>query len=104
MSSFNIFLAASGLMLAAAGLAVLRLVLRTAESPRMMPVLYFIGLSFSSVFVASSSRLLEALSFGGVIASPLLRDLMAAYTSLFLFGALWQTYELSSVEKPEWID
>lgn len=104
MSSFNIFLSASSLMLAAVGLAVLRLVLRSTESSRMVPVLYFIGLSFSSVFVASGSRLLEALSFGGVAASPLLRDLMAAYTSLFLFGALWQTYELSSVKKPEWID
>lgn len=104
MGPFNIFLATSALMLATAGIAVLWLVLRNTESSRMMPVLYFIGLSFLSVLVASGSRLAEALSLGGVLASPLLRDLTVAYTSLFLFGALWQTYELSSVEKPGWID
>lgn len=104
MSLFNTFLAASALMLATAGTAVLWLVLRNTESPDMMPVLYFIGLSFLSVLVTSVSRLAEQLSLGGVLASPLLRDLMVAYTSLFLFGSLWQTYELSSVEKPDWID
>ncbi len=104
MGLLNVFLSVAALMLGITGIVSLKSMITNTEDPKLVPVSYFIGLSFASVAIHSASRVFGSLSLSGLTGPPLLRDLMVSYTALFLFGALWQTYELSLVDKPDWMD
>jgi len=104
MGVLNIFLSTVALTLGITGIVSIKSMITNTEDSKLVPVNYFIGLSFVAVIIHSASRLFGSLSLGSLTGPPLLRDLMVAYTALFLFGALWQTYELSLVDKPDWMD
>lgn len=94
MSGFNLFLEFVALMLSASSLVLIYIAIKECRESQFVPIYYFMALSAAGVFALSMARL-EAMFWGNgfVISSSLLQDLLISYVALFLFGALWQSYE-----------
>lgn len=85
-------------------LIVLYWVLKGCKKSAFIPTYYFLGFSLGAVFLMSIARISEVL-FGSVLFNyVLLQDLLVAYMALFLFGALWQSYETSICVPPGWMN
>ena len=101
MTFFNLFLPTTAFLLGIMSAFVLYWVVTKCSKSEFVPIYYFIGLSIVSISVLSASRISEVLIGGTLLDSVLLKDLMIAWTSLFLFGALWESYEASICVMPK---
>lgn len=103
MGFFQIFLPAVALLMSLVSLSVLYWVLKNCKKGAFVPVYYFIGFSLGAVGLMSFARVYEALTGNLIFNYDLIYDLLMAYTALFLFGALWQSYETSVCIPPKWV-
>lgn len=101
MGFFELFLPFTAALLSVAGLGVTYWVITRCKEGEFIPTYYFIGFAIISVLIMSVSRLSVALYGSSFLNFTLLLDLMIAWAALFLFGALWQSYETSIVMVPE---
>ena len=60
-----------------------------------------LALSIVAVLLMAISRVSNVLFGAELFNYALIQDLMIAWTALFLFGALWQSYETSIVMVPD---
>lgn len=104
MSFFKIFLPTLAFLLSIISLGVLYFSIKGSKKSEFITVFYFLGLSFSGTLFLSLSRIVKTLYSEELFNFVLIQDLMVSYIALFLFGALWQSYEASIVEPPSWID
>jgi hypothetical protein len=95
MTFFQLFLPITAALLCVVALGVAYWVITRCRKSQFMPTYYFIAFSIVSVLLMSISRVSTVISGSPLFNYPLLLDLMIAWTSLFLFGALWQSYETS---------
>ena len=101
MGFFELFLPTTAAILSLIGIGVSYWVITHCKEGEFMPTYYFIGFSIVAVFFMSISRLSNFLFSSELFNYVLLQDLMIAWAALFLFGALWQSYETSVVMVPE---
>jgi hypothetical protein len=101
MSFFQLFLPVTAALLSLIGLGVSYWVVTRCKEGEFIPTYYFIAFSIISILVMSVSRISNVLFGSELFNYALIQDLMVAWTSLFLFGALWQSYETSIVMVPE---
>ncbi len=101
---FELFLPALTSLLAVISLVVLYWVIKGCKESEFMPTYYFLGLSSASLLTVSVSRLAKTLFGQELFDFALTQDLMLAYLALFIFGALWQSYETSICVPPQPID
>ncbi|MFQ3275170.1 MAG: hypothetical protein ACI9LV_000475 [Candidatus Nanohaloarchaea archaeon] len=104
MTFFEIFLPATAALLSLVGLVVAYWVITRCKKSEFMPTYYFIGFSIISVLMMSLSRISSALFGSPLFNYPLILDLMIAWSALFLFGALWQSYETSICVVPSQLE
>ncbi|MFT4892394.1 MAG: hypothetical protein ACI8Z7_000166 [Candidatus Nanohaloarchaea archaeon] len=104
MTFFEIFLPATAALLCLIGLVVAYWVITRCKQSEFMPTYYFIGFSIISVLFMSLSRISSALFGSPLFNYSLMLDLMIAWSALFLFGALWQSYETSICVVPSQLD
>ncbi|WEL19291.1 hypothetical protein [Candidatus Nanohalococcus occultus] len=95
MNGFGLVLEIFAALLSVFSLVLVYVAIRDCKESAFVPIYYFIGFSVASAGMTATSHVLGDLSTGGIIGSEIVQDLMMAYTSLFLFGALWQSYEAS---------
>lgn len=104
MSFFEIFLPVTAVLLSLIGLVVAYWVVTHSDESEFIPTFYFIAFSIVSILMTGLSRTAKALLDTHLFNYPLMVDLMIAWASLFLFGALWQSYEASVVIKPSHLE
>lgn len=95
MTFFKLFLPVTAALLSIVGLGVAYWVITKCRKSQFMPTYYFISFSIVSVLIMAVSRISTVLWQSPLLGYPLLVDLMIAWSALFLFGALWQSYETS---------
>lgn len=95
MSFFQLFLPATAFLLTLVSVGVLYWVITKSKESEFIPTFYFIGFSIASILIMSLSRITKVLFGSELFNYVLLQDLMVAWAALFLFGALWQSYETS---------
>lgn len=95
MSFFELFLPIAAFLLSLVSLAVAYWVISRCKESEFMPTYYFIAFSIISVMTMSFSRIYRAMFGSELLNFVLMQDLMILWASLFLFGALWQSYETS---------
>lgn len=93
MADFGLVLELFTVILSVFSLALVYLAIHNCRESAFVPIYYFIGFSVVSAGLTATAHILGSLSVGGVLGAAITQDLMMAYTSLFLFGALWQSYE-----------
>lgn len=93
MIDFGLVLELFTVILSFFSLVLVYLAIDNCRESAFVPIYYFIGFSVVSAGLTAASHTLSSLSIGGVLGSAITQDLMMAYTALFLFGALWQSYE-----------
>lgn len=93
MANFGMILEVFTVLLSIFSVGLVYLAISNCRESAFVPIYYFIGFSVVSAGLTATSHVMSSLSIGGVLAASLTQDLMMAYTSLFLFGALWQSYE-----------
>lgn len=103
MVSFGMVLEVFTVLLSVFSIGLVYLAISHCRESAFVPIYYFIGFSVVSAGMTATSHLMGSLSVGGVLGASLTQDLMMAYTSLFLFGALWQSYE-AEICVPEFVD
>lgn len=101
MAFFELFLPSTAALLSLVALGVTYWVVTRCKEGEFIPTYYFIGFALISVLIMAGSRVSVALYGSQAVNSALILDLMIAWTALFLFGALWQSYETSIVMVPE---
>jgi len=101
---FQLFLPTLTTLLASVSLIVLYWVVKGCKESEFVPTYYFLGLSLVSLLVISVSRLVSTLFGRELFEFALTQDLMLSYLALFIFGALWQSYETSIAVPPGMID
>lgn len=101
MVFFKLFLPTTAFLLGMVSLAVFYWIVTRCREGEFIPIYYFIGLSIFSIVVLSLSRISNVLFGAHLFNYVLIEDLMIAWVSLFLFGALWQSYETSICVVPE---
>lgn len=79
-------------------------VVTRCKEGEFIPTYYFIAFSIVAVFVMSLSRISNFMFGAELFNYVLIQDLMIAWAALFLFGALWQSYETSVVMAPEQLE
>lgn len=104
MGFFELFLPALALLISVISLFVFYRIISTCKESAFIPTYYFIALGLVSVLGISSVKIYDLLFGFTLIDINLAKDLLISYTALFLFGALWQSYETSIVIPPTWID
>lgn len=104
MAFFELFLPITAALLSIVGLGVSYWVITRCREGEFIPTYYFIAFSIVSVLLMSVSRLSDVLFGSQLFNYTLMLDLMIAWTALFLFGALWQSYETSIVMVPEHLE
>lgn len=104
VSFFELFLPSLAFLLSVVSLVVFYWVVTRCEESAFMPMFYFIGLSIFSLGVMSISRISRTLFGSELFQYTLVQDLMVSYLALFLFGALWQSYETSICVPPPLVD
>lgn len=103
MVDFGLVLEIFTIILSFFSIALVYLAIDHCRESAFVPIYYFIGFSVVSAGLTAISHTLGSLSMGGIIGAPITQDLMMAYTSLFLFGALWQSYE-AEICMPKFLD
>jgi hypothetical protein len=104
MTFFELFLPVTAALLCLSGLLVAYWVITRCKRSEFMPTYYFIAFSIVSVLIMSVSRVSTALFGSPLFNYPLIFDLMIAWSALFLFGALWQSYETSICVVPSQLE
>lgn len=102
MVFFKLFLPAVAFLMSLVSLAVLYWVVKGTKKSSFIPTYYFLGFSIVAVVFMALGRLVKTLYGTNLFNYVLLQDLLVAYIALFLFGALWQSYEVE-VGLPEHI-
>lgn len=103
MSDIGLVLELFTVILSMFSVALVYLAINNCRESAFVPIYYFIGFSVVSAGLAAASHVLGGLSMGGILGAQITQELMMAYTSLFLFGALWQSYE-AEICVPKFID
>jgi hypothetical protein len=85
-------------------LTVLYWIIKSTEESSFIPTYYFLGFSIGAVVFMSLGRIVKTLYGTELFNYALLQDLLLAYIALFLFGALWQSYETDLCVPPKFID
>jgi len=93
MVFFKLFLPALGFLISLISIAVLYRVIMVSKESEFIPTYYFLGFSIVAVVFMSLGRLVKTIYGTDLFNYVLLQDLLVAYLGLFLFGALWQSYE-----------
>lgn len=101
MGFFELFLPITAALLSLIGLVVSYWVITRCKEGEFIPTYYFIAFSFVAVLFMAISRISNVLFGSELFNYALLQDLMISWAALFLFGALWQSYEASIVMAPE---
>lgn len=104
MSFFSLFLPALALMLSLVSMGVLYWVITRCKQNIFLATYYFLGLSSLGVIGISLSRISKVLFGQTFLGTALVQDLMVAYIALFIFGALWQSYETEICVPPKWME
>lgn len=104
MNTFNIFLQTVALLLSASSLALIYVAIMRCRESEFVPIYYFMALTAAGVLGLSLARM-EATFWGKgfILSSSLLQDLFLSYIALFVFGALWQSYE-AEMCVPDFVD
>lgn len=101
MSFFQLFLPGTAALLCLVGLGVSYWAITRCKEGEFIPTYYFIAFSIVAVLLMAISRVSNVLFGAELFNYALIQDLMIAWTALFLFGALWQSYETSIVMVPD---
>lgn len=104
MVFFQLFLPALALLISIISLGVLYWIIINTEDSSFIPTYYFLGFSIGAVVLMSIGRLVRTLYGSNLFNYVLLQDLLIAYIALFLFGALWQSYETDICVSPKFLD
>lgn len=104
MSFFQLFLPVTAGLLCLIGLGVSYWVISRCKESEFIPTYYFIAFSIVAILMMSISRVSNVLFGSELFNYALIQDLMIAWTALFLFGALWQSYETSIVMVPDQLE
>lgn len=104
MAFFEVFLPATAALLCLVGLGVAYWVITRCKRSEFMSTYYFIAFSIVAVLFMSASRISSAVFGSPLFNYPLMLDLMIAWSALFLFGALWQSYETSICVVPSQLE
>lgn len=104
MVFFKLFLPALAFLMSLVSLAVLYWIIKGCREGAFIPTYYFLGFSIGAVVFMSLGRMVKALYGTNLFNYVLLQDLLVAYIALFLFGALWQSYETELCVPPEFLD
>lgn len=95
MAGFTLFLEFFTLLLSIASIVLVYMAVDQCRESAFVPIYYFIGMALGAAMILSIARLGSQLVNGFPLASTLAQDLFISYIVLFLFGALWQSYEAS---------
>lgn len=90
-------------LLSVASLALVYVAIDKCRESAFVPIYYFIALAISSAGMLAASKISDRLLSDSILATPILQDLFLAYTVLFLFGSLWQSYE-AEICIPDFVD
>lgn len=101
MGFFELFLPVTATLLSLLGLGVSYWVISQCKEGEFIPTYYFIAFSIVAVLFMSLSRVSTVIFGSELFNYALLQDLMVSWAALFLFGALWQSYETSVVMVPD---
>ena len=104
MVFFELFLPTLAFLMALVSLAVLYWIINGCKEGAFIPTYYFLGFSLGAVVFMSLGRVFKVLYGTELFNYVLLQDLLLAYIALFLFGALWQSYEAELCVPPSLID
>lgn len=104
MVFFKLFLPALAFLMSIISLAVLYWIIKGCKESAFIPTYYFLGFSIGAVVFMSLGRIVKTLYGANLFNYVLLQDLLVAYIALFLFGALWQSYETELCVPPEFLD
>lgn len=104
MVFFKLFLPALAFLMSVISLGVLYWVIKSCKEGAFIPTYYFLGFSIGAVMFMSLGRIVKTLYGTNLFNYVLLQDLLVAYIALFLFGALWQSYETELCVPPKFLD
>ena len=104
MVFFELFLPALALLMSIVSLGVLYWIITNTEDSSFLPTYYFLGFSIGAVVFMSIGRLARRLFGADLFDYILLQDLLLAYIALFIFGALWQSYETDLCVPPKFLE
>lgn len=104
MNFFELFLPTLAFLMSLVSLTVLYWIIKSTEESSFIPTYYFLGFSIGAVVFMSLGRIVKTLYGTELFNYSLLQDLLLAYIALFLFGALWQSYETDLCVPPKFID
>jgi len=104
MVFFKLFLPSLAFLMAIISLVVLYWVIKGCKENAFIPTYYFLGFSIGAVVFMSLGRVMKVLYGAELFNFVLLQDLLIAYIALFLFGALWQSYETELSIPPNFLD
>lgn len=104
MNFFELFLPTLAFLMSLVSLTVLYWIIKSTEESSFIPTYYFLGFSIGAVVFMSLGRIVKTLYGTELFNYALLQDLLLAYIALFLFGALWQSYETDLCVPPKFID
>jgi len=100
---FELFLPATAFLLSLISLVVLYWIISRCQENVFMPIYYFLGLSIGAVSLMSLSRITNSLFGSHLFNYVLIEDLLISYIALFLFGALWESYETEVCVPPDFM-
>jgi len=104
MVFFKLFLPAVAFLMSVISLGILYWIIKGCKESEFIPTYYFLGFSIGAVVFMSLGRLVNTIYGTNLFNYVLLQDLLLAYISLFLFGALWQSYETELTVPPKFLD
>lgn len=104
MVFFKLFLPTLAFLMAIVSIAVLYWIIKGCKESAFIPTYSFIGFSIGAVAFMSLGRIIETLYGTDLFDFVLLQDLLVAYIALFLFGALWQSYETELCVPPKFLE
>lgn len=104
MVFFKLFLPALAFLISIVSLGILYWIIKGCKENEFIPIFYFLGFSIGAVVFMSMGRLIKTLYGAELFDYVLFQDLMLAYIALFLFGALWQSYETELAVLPKFLD
>ncbi len=97
---FEVLLEAFAFLLSLVGIGLIYVAVQNSRKSEFVPVYYFIAFSLGSVALLSMARILSLVYKSSILVSDVVQSLLLAYVALFIFGALWQSYEAAMCTPP----
>lgn len=104
MVFFKLFLPTLAFLMSVISITALYWIIKGSKESEFIPTYSFIGFSIGAVALISLSRMVKTLYGADLFDFVLLQDLLIAYVALFLFGALWQSYETELAVPPNFLE